>query len=186
MQKRLTWILVLVFLALLALLLWMPRWQEAMVKPTDTPTPSAALLFDVPPGQIVGLQIVSAEGNAFAIERDGNGVWIAPALASPIDSAVVEESIGQFVGTEVLNELADQSDLSLYGLTYPVDYTLTILFQDGSQHILAHGDVTPTGQGYYALIDDQRLVILSKYSLGRLLDFVSTPPLLAPTPTAVP
>ncbi|MFZ6027535.1 MAG: DUF4340 domain-containing protein [Chloroflexota bacterium] len=184
MQKRLTWILVLAFLALLALLLWMPRWQEALVEPTETPTPSAALLFDVTPEQIVGMRIVSAEGKAFEVERDESGSWIAPGMAA-IDSTAIDSSIDQFVGTQVLNELAEPSDLSLYGLSYPVGYVLTIRFLDGSTHILAHGDVTPTGQGYYALIDNTRLVILSKYSLGRLLDFVDNPPVLA-TPTTVP
>jgi hypothetical protein len=167
---------------------WMPRWQEVLIKPTATvvPTPTAPLLFDAQAGQVVGLQVVSAEGKSFDAKRDSaTGQWVAPDASQLLDSTVVDESVNQLVGTTVLTEFEDKSDLSLYGLA-PADATLTVSFQDGSQHVIAHGEVAPSGQGYYALIDNERLVLLSKYSLGRLLDFVDNPPLLAPTPTVAP
>jgi hypothetical protein len=184
MSKNSTWILVIIFLALLALLLWMPRLQEVLVKPTATPTPSSVNLYDFLASDISEINVVSSDGKAFDAQRGSDNLWASSAITQTLDSAAIEESLNQFVGTTIVAELNDTSNLAQYGLEEPVDYVLTITLNDGTQHVVRHGEVAPTGRGYYARVGE-KVYVLSKYSLGRLLDFVTNPPVLIATPTPV-
>jgi hypothetical protein len=185
MSKHSTWILVIIFLALLALLLWMPRLQEVLVKPTATPTPFSVKLYNFLPSDVVAFKVVSAAGKAFEAQRDNSNLWFTTGVTETVDSVAIEDSLNQLAGTTILSELSDTTDLAQYGLDFPPDYTLTITLNDGTQHILMPGDVTPTGRGYYARVED-KVLVLSKYSLGRLLDFVENPPWLVATPVPTP
>jgi hypothetical protein len=182
MSKNATWILVIVFLALLALLLWMPRLQEMIAQPTVTPTITTEKLFTFQASDVRAVRVVSSTGKAFTAQRDSSNAWLADGITD-LDSAVVEQAVNQLAGVTILSQLEDSSDLSQYGLGYPAEMTLSLTLQDGTQYQMHIGSITPTGRGYYVLTNEDRLVALSKYSLEKLLGFAENPPLATPTPT---
>lgn len=184
MFKRSTWIFLFIFLALLALLMWLPRFQDKLVQPTVTPTVSEKL-FDFLPSDVASVRVVSAQGLAFDVQRDSDSLWLITGVESMVDSTAIEGAVNQAVNATISAVLEDASDLEQYGLAYPPAYTVTFTMQDGTQHIIVLGDVTPTERGYYVQLANDSLVVLSKSNLDTLLGFLEELPIVTPTPEII-
>jgi len=180
-MKRSTVILLIVFAALLVLLLAFPRIQNALVTPTNTPTPYSQRFFNFENSDVIAIKVIPQDGQAFEVRRDSDGSWTIPVISSPIDTEAIDSAVTQFVATTVLSMVGEVEDLSVFGLSYPVSFSLTIELKGDSDYQLELGAESPTGKGYYALLSDNSVVVLSKYSLDQFLNLRTDLPILEPT-----
>ena len=75
MIRRTTWIVLIVFTVLLAATLF---WQNSKLSESAedlTPTSAVQFMLDLDEAAITGIEIVDGQGNAVALERNGEGVW---------------------------------------------------------------------------------------------------------------
>ncbi len=186
MVRRSTWVLLIVFLLLLALAWYLQR-GESEQEAESTPTLSTVTekLFDVDDISISRFRVEGAEGKAIEISRDEAGLWsmIEP-QADVIDVDAVESLVNKIVSLSVLAKLDPAPEFKDIGLMQP-SYYIRITLDNGSQQVAYIGDLTPTNSGYYVLVGDGFPVVVSKFSLESVLDVLDNPPLPA-TPTPQP
>jgi len=180
MIRRSTLVLIVVFAALAAGAFFWQRAQENQA-PTAAATPGNPPLFTFT-GKITGLRLERANGGVLELERDAQDAWrlIYP-KADDTDTATVESAMSQLITAQVLSSLEEGPSLEAAGLAPPV-YRLLLNLDDGSQAVMNIGNANPTGSGYYVLVNQQGMKIVSKYSLESLLKLLDNPPIL-PTPS---
>ena len=73
--------------------------------------------------------------------------------------------------------------LSTYGLGSDPRYTVEFSTSTGGEHTLYVGDLNPAGTSYYVQLPDAPEVhLVPSFALSPLLEFLTNPPLTAPTP----
>lgn len=190
MVRRSTWIVLGVFVVLLALALLLPRLKEtdeAEATPTSMPIIQQSL-FDVDDLVVVQIEIASQDGQSLVLQRDLTlGEWsVAGAEAGTTDVFAAGSVAGQIFGLVIQLEIEDPPPLSDMGLSAPA-YTITMIRDTGEQVVLKIGDLIPVGGGYYAQVGIGPVVVLSDVAVESILYSLETPPLLpTATPTASP
>lgn len=187
MIRRNTWVLLGVFVILLAGAIYLQR--SGGLKPaagTETPTPAEKPLLDIQAEAIRTLKIENAQGQVVTVERQADGTtWkIVQPQTEAADANKIEPAISSLVGLGALNPLETTVDLKVIGLESPAD-TITIGLSDGGQHVLLIGTETPITTGYYARLDGGAPLVISKFSVDSVLGLLQNPPTLA-TSTTVP
>jgi hypothetical protein len=184
MIRRSTLVLLVVFVALAAGAILWQRSQDQKGTSEATATPGSQLLFHFK-GNINGLRLERASGGVLELSRDAQGAWaLTYPKAEETDVAAVEGAVSQLISVPVLSTLEEGPSMEAAGLATPA-YRLLINLDDGSQVVMNIGNVTPTGTGYYVLVSQQGMSIVSKYSLEPILKLLDNPPVkLASTPTA--
>ena len=190
MIRRSTWILLGVFIAVLAVALYVQGANDDDAAEDAFPTPDAAqleeepTLFDLPEGSVlVGLRIESAEGEVVDLKRvDENDDWalLEPA-SNGTDVEVVEFAVEGLSGILVESEIEPGIELDALGLDPPA-YQITLTFDDGRVQNLQIGDLNITESSYYVQVDERSPQVASRYGLDRLTDWLAYPP-VPPTPT---
>ena len=184
MIRRSTLVLLVVFAALVAGAIFWQRSQDKKSPSEATATPGSQLLFDFK-GNITGLRLERTSGGMLELGRDAQGTWtlIYP-KAEATDISAVQGAVSQLISMSVLSTLEEGPTMEAAGLATPA-YRLLISLDDGSQVVMNVGNVTPTGAGYYVLVSQQGMSIVSKYSLEPFLKLLDNPPVMLPaTPTA--
>jgi hypothetical protein len=188
MVKRQTWILVAVFVAMIALAIFWTTYQNnyRQSHPTPSPTPQQ-YLFTLDETAIASLKIVSnVDGKTVMVGRDANGQWsLLEPKADYTDIANVEAAVTQLASLQVLLTLDTTDNLADYGLDNPV-YTITINVNGGQQYIAQIGHSTATSNGYYVLTPGGLPQIVSKTSIDAVLKLWQNPPIATPTVTPTP
>ena len=77
-----------------------------------------------------------------------------------------------------------EGDPSIFGFDEPA-YVITAEFEDGTTGTLEVGDLTPTNNGYYVRLNNDKMYIVSMTGIDSLTNLVNFPPYLS-TPTPVP
>jgi hypothetical protein len=183
MIRRSTLVLLVVFIALAAGVIFWQRAQDKKGTPEATATPGSQLLFHFK-GNISGLRLERSSGGVLELGRDAQGAWtlIYP-KAEATDVAAVEGAVSQLISTPVISTLEEGPSMEEAGLATPA-YRLLINLDDGSQVIVNVGNETPTSSGYYVLASGQGMSIVSKFSLEPILKLLDNPPVKLPdTPT---
>jgi hypothetical protein len=183
-MKRSTWIVLVIFLALVGLLIYLnqrgPTAEEADVTPTQT----VEYLFDETAGLPTSIDLESRSGERVAIERNEAGEWV---LKQPVeaeaDQGSAEAAASQLSSLRILSRptvaLADA------GLVDPA-YEMTVKLTAGTEEVVRIGDLTPTGSGYYTNIEgSDEILIVDMTGLDALLKLVTSPPFME-TPTPAP
>jgi hypothetical protein len=185
MIRRSTWIVLLVFAVLLAVVFF---WQRSQDQKSSEATPTAAeaterqYLFDIA-GEVASLRIEHVGDKTIELVKDENGQWIqAGSPTSAIDSASVDAVMGQLSTLPLVSTLQNIPQLQDLGLE-PPSYRILVIQKDGTQLVASVGNPTPTGSGYYVLAGDRRVYIANEFGLQAILDLVDKP---LPTPYPQP
>lgn len=184
MIRRSTWILLVIFAALVGLTIYLQKNKEATQEMASTfPTPSVKTLFSAEEGLPFRIHIEASTGETVEVARNVDNVWV---LKMPIEAAadqgLVEGAASQITSLRVLNEV--QLGPEVVGLDRPA-YLLKISFTNGKEHEVAIGSLTPTESGYYVRVDQGQTVIVTKSGIDSLIELLKSPP-YAETPTPSP
>ncbi len=180
MIRRSTWIILGVFLLLVASTL---VWQRYGKKETAeiTPTTEQELLIKLTT-KVTGLRIEGVGSQIVEVIRDEQGQWklIVPE-GHETDTDSVESAVSQLSNLRVLSQFEQGLDLGNTGLVIPA-YRITISLEDDERISLDVGKATATGSGYYVRMGEKDVYVVSKYSLDSILGLAQNPP-YKPTPT---
>lgn len=184
MIKRSTWIVLAIFLVLLAVALLLPRLQkgrEAEQTPTATATPES--LFDVTDLVVLEINITGPDNQSLVLRREtAADEWKVVGFPPEDTDVFAAGSVaGQIFALRIQRRLENVPPLSQMGLIMP-PYMITLKQEDGRLLVLKIGDRTPTGSGYYVQLGSADPVVVSKVDLDSILSSLENPPLL-PTPT---
>jgi hypothetical protein len=182
MIRRSTWILVAVFLLVLAgAFYWQQRAQAPGVAEV-TPVPTQAALFPVTLDEVAGLRVEGSAGEAIVLAEDEDGLWqLQQPAGAGTDQTQVESRLTQLTSMNVKTSLEPAADLSIFGLDSPA-YRISLRTVAGQEYDLAIGDVVPTGDGYYVQLNDSPPQVVNKNSIDTFLGILAEPP-VADTPT---
>lgn len=182
MIRKSTWIVVLIFAALLASVFLWQRVQDqkaAQATPTSEAVAEAQFMFDIE-GEIASLRIERVGDQSVELLRDENGQWMLSGSPNQaIDGAEMDGIAGQLAALPLVSTLQNLPQLQDLGLD-PPSYRILVVLRDGSQLVASVGKATPTGSGYYVLTSDRRIYIANEFSLQPILDLVDNPPYLLP------
>lgn len=187
-MKKSTWIIVGIFAALLAAYFIYPKLipsQEETVEPTAT----HQVLQSLDDQALATIIFHSPNGEIIQLDKEESLSWT---VASPPDGLVtagnVEEIISYLSELQILSDIAGDKPLSELGLDDP-QQAITFIYEDGSEYSIEFGDLVVLGDGYYALINGQDIVVLPNWSidqLGALFDAIAHPPTPTPEYTETP
>jgi len=146
----------------------------------EAPVPTSApseFLFSFDDGLPNGIRIESKTGEVVELARNAANAWalILPTEASA-DQGSVEAATSQITTIRVLDRIPDLSK-DVVGLDDP-EFIFTIQFTGDVERIIKVGVLTPTGNGYYASLDDGEVLIISNTVLDSLIGFINEPPYL--------
>jgi hypothetical protein len=185
-MRRSTVIFILLFAVLAGVYYYLNnRETPAEIEITFEPEDVVSYLFSADDGIPTSIRIESKDGSIVEAARDADNAWV---LKQPIEAAAdqgsVEAAASQVTTMRILDTLSE-IDLSVVGLDDP-EYELTVKF-DGVERNVSIGVITPTGNGYYVLDADGRVVIVTVSAVDGLLNLFTNPPYLEtpiPSPTA--
>jgi hypothetical protein len=182
-MKRVTWIVLVIFLALVGLLLYLERNPPATDVTEATPTSVVEYLFDETAGLPTSIAIEAKTGEQVAIERNEAGEWV---LKQPIEAEAnqgsAEAAASQLKALRVISRPEVTPEEA--GLGDP-SYVLTVKMTGGAEEVVRIGALTPTGSGYYTNINgSNEILIVSQTGLDALFTLVTAPPYMEmPAPT---
>jgi len=176
MNLRFTLIVVLVFVALLALA-WTLRDQAPQQLGPGAPTGTPEALYDLVSADIQEVAVAGADGD-YALKRVAGGWEVDGQKANDqVDSLVT-----RLANPSVVMDLPSDRKPDDYGFATP-SLTVTLKTAAGEERVLQVGDDTPVDANVYVrLKDGKRMVVLGRGDITQLKDWLTTPP-LAPTPT---
>jgi hypothetical protein len=183
MIRRNTWVLLGIFGILVAVVLVIPRWEQANPQATPTAAAPQANLLPAVQGKPVEIQVVSREGKSLTITTTDQTNWTVKEPGGLEYNADKVNGAGNGLGSAViLNDLPQQPPADAMGLTNPTA-TIVVKVQNGAQKTIKVGNVTPAGSGYYVQMDANRAVIINKSVVDDLVSLLTsgTPP-VTPTP----
>ena len=184
-MKRSTWIVLIVFLALVGLTVYLNKKEPPASETSDvTPTAPVEYMISESEGTPTSIDIKNDTGEEVSIARNDAGDWV---LKQPIeteaDQGSAEAAASQLSTLRILSrpEVAPADA----GLDQP-SYIMTVKMTSGTEKTVRIGDLTPTESGYYTSIDgNDGVMIISKTGMDSLLTLVTSPPYVS-TPTPMP
>jgi hypothetical protein len=185
MIKRSTWILLaLLFLVILAYIAINRTSKETSTNSVPT-TASTNFLFTQADGILQGILITDNQNGIVQLVRGEDGIWkITQPQSMAADQAKSEAAATQVGALKIITNLENELKLEDVGINNPSN-TIKLTFNDGSNHVLLIGALTPSTSGYYVQLDSGDIYVIGKSGIAALLNLLSTPP-YAPTETATP
>jgi len=182
MIRRGTWILVVIFLAVLAgAIVWTRRSESSAEEALPTPEP----LWSYEATQVDGLRIEDLHsGEVVEVRRDPELAWkmIQPD-EGPADAGRVEQAVTWVRQPDVSRILSGQRDLLPFGLADP-GIRVTLLLKDGSTKAFdVGGAVGIGGKTYVRAVGGDDIQVVSQYSLDDVVSMLDNVPVLPPTST---
>lgn len=180
MIRRSTWIVVVVFLAVLLVALYMQRTGQ-QASADATPTAGVTFLFEDLGEDIRRMRISSASGEAVEVEGSPLGAWtlVEPA-GQAADEARISSAVSQVQNLRVVSELENPPAAEEVGLNPPV-YQIAITTAGGQEQTAEIGLETPIQSGYYARREGGPIMVVSKSAADILIGLLDSPPVIAPT-----
>jgi hypothetical protein len=177
MVRRTTWIVLVIFLGLLAFsLYWHNRNKDSQGE--VTPSPVVQSLLDIKSDEIATLRIEDDRGGAVEIKHvEGNGWILVVPKSEATNSNAVDGMVNQFVSLHVLSTIDPAPPDNATGLKNP-HYQIHLRIKDGRQMIVNVGVQTATGSGYYVKVDDGFVKVVDKIGLEAVTDLIYQPPVL--------
>ena len=177
MVRRTTWIILVIFLGLLAFsLYWQNRnkYNQGEV----TPSPVVQTLLDIGSDEISTLRIEDERGGAGEIKHvEGNGWILVVPKSEATDSNAVDGILNQFASLHVISTIEPAPPDDATGLENP-EYKIHLQVNDGRQMIVNVGVQTATGSGYYVKVDDGFVKVVDKIGLEAVTNLIYQPPVL--------
>ncbi len=186
MIRRSTWIMLAVFVALLAIAYGVTRYkhhQTAVEAQTAAPTPQTLADFTL---EDVVKVVIRGQGKEVVLQRpDSNGAWRVlsptPGPNELVDTTRLDTALYNLTALSAQNQVPNGTDLTLLGVDNP-RYQIEVHLKNGKTWRLDIGKTTPVQTGYYARLGE-RLVVVDKYSVDGLTALLDKPPLVTPVPT---
>jgi hypothetical protein len=176
---RFTLILFLAFVALAVFAFTLRDTESRRVGP-GAPTATPEAILELNPADVQEV-VVEAPAGSYTLRRVAGG-WEVDGEAAGTEVDGVVSSLANPPVLRVLPETRKSED---YGFDTPT-LTVTLKTAAGDEHVLVVGDDAPADpQVFVRLADGGPIVLISKYDVQRLKDWLDTPP-LAPTATPMP
>ena len=194
MIKRSTWVVLAIFVILIAAAILIQRTtnETELVEPTPTIQLVQPLLYDLGSSAITWIQFTDAEGNLVEVERESASAdWLVVGESEETsDSFRIGSIAGQLLTMQAMTTFETALGIETVGLDAPA-YTITMRTSTGEEIVTTVGNLTAIGSGYYIQVNDGDVMVVAKLVLDEVLGILTEPPLLAtPTPevteTAVP
>jgi hypothetical protein len=187
MLRRSTWI-ALIGVALLAGILLYNQREERVVEQMaqSFPTLPSRFVFGDGQGTANRIKLETSAGAVIEVALNMQNDWdvILP-FAGAADDGAVESAVSKISSLRFTQEV-EVAPLADLGLEHPA-YILTVSLRSGAEHALEIGDKTPSGSGYYARLNEKRVLILDGSGIEKLLLLIETPPYReTPTPSPLP
>lgn len=183
-MKRSTWIVLVIFLALVGFTVYLNQNQLPAEEAVIIPTGTVEYLFSATDGLPFGIDIEARTGDQVAIERNEAGAWV---LKQPVETEAnqgsAEAAASQLSALRIISrpEVAPAEA----GLVEP-SYVMTVKLKGGTVAVVRIGDLTPTNSGYYTNITgSDEVLIVGKTGLDALLTLLTSPPYVE-TQTPIP
>ena len=183
-MKRSTWIVLIIFLALVGLLVYLNQKEPVSTEEEIPTVEPVEYLLTAADGLPTSIDIKSEAGEQVTLARNEAGEWV---LKQPIETEAnqgsVEAAVTQLTSLRIVSrpEVAPADA----GLVQP-SYTVTVELTSGTMITVRIGDLTPTQSGYYTNVDESTdVLIVRKTGLDALLTLVASPP-YTNTPTPIP
>jgi len=181
MIRRSTWILLGVFLLLLAGTIYLSRTGNLSVLPEETPVPTKSPVFSLDTGQITALKIEKPGSQVVQIDQSADASWMVTLPpGSPVSTEQVDTAVGTVNTWTVQNELSVPPPMDAMGLATPA-YVITFTSDTGQTRFVNVGNLTPTSSGYYIQVDGGPPVVVSKTSIDPFIQLWTDA--IQPTPT---
>ena len=177
MVRRTTWIVLILFLGLLAFsLYWQNRNKDNQGE--VTPSPVIQSLLDIKSDEITNLRIEDERGGTVEIKHvEGNGWILVVPKSEATDSKAVDGMVNQFVSLHVISTIDPAPPDDATCLKNP-EYKIHLRVKDGRQMIVNVGVQTATGSGYYVKLDDGFVKVVDKIGLETVTNLIYQPPVL--------
>jgi Domain of unknown function (DUF4340) len=186
MVRRSTWIMLLLFAALVGFAFFFQRNRATQAVSTATPTPTIqpVYLFSLGDSELSNIKIVAQAGKSINLYRDqSTSKWAITNLPPGQADSTKIDSIGtEFRSMQIEETLSQTIALSSIGLELPA-YTITLTTTLGTQFVAYVGIQTAIGSGYYIREPNGQVAIVGKTPMESILNLIDNPPLL---PTATP
>ncbi len=183
MIRKQTWILLVVFIALLGAMFYLQ--QNPLPDPAEA-TPSVTAQPPMLPGwkpeDITQITIQQGQNEAVTIAREAEGGWMMEPGAKPVEPGRVEQLRAQITDLRVIAVLQPGFDAAATGLNQPA-MTLALWNIKGQESVLKIGGQTPIETGYYIQVGENAPVVVSKFAVDALLDYAQPQTLAPETPT---
>lgn len=184
MVRRTTWVLLGAFAVVLLAYAGRQRFAPPPIEATPTAGPESP--WSISPEQVDSIRLVGLTDSAvLVLRRDQESGWrmLTPASGGA-DAGRVEVALTAVLAPVVAQTLDRPTDLNGFGLS-PALFRLTLLMADGTAHSMDVGAVDPTGSVYYVQVPgDERVLMVSRFSLEDLLGLLEMPPYPLPTETS--
>ncbi len=177
MVRRTTWIVLILFLGLLAFsLYWQNRNKDNQGE--VTPSPVIQSLLDIKSDEITNLRIEDERGGTVEIKHvEGNGWILVVPKSEATDSKAVDGMVNQFVSLHVISTIDPAPPDDATGLKNP-QYHIHVQIKEGRQMIIKVGVQTATGSGYYVKVDDGFVKVVDKIGMDAVTNLIYQPPVL--------
>lgn len=178
--RRSTWVLVLIFAALVGLAWYLQR-NPQQGQGEVTPTAELGTLLQVDSAGIQSVEVRSAAGQRVVLERSGDEWALVEPREGPADSGRMSWALGRIAALHLVAALENPPPAGETGLD-PAAYTLTVTLSGGGQQSARIGELTPIQNGYYAAGQDGKVYVASALAVEEILDLLHNPPYRS-TPT---
>lgn len=181
MIRKQTWILVVIFVILLAVVFYLQK--NPLPTTGANVTPSATSPVSLLPGfGAQEIMFVSIKNGDTSLQLSNNGGnWVLLPENKPVDVGKAEEIRAQLADLHISANLPASFSVETVGLSTPAQ-TIALKNSQGKQIEMKIGKMTPTGDGYYVQVDNNNPVVVNKGTIDTLIEQISLSN-LAPTPT---
>lgn len=188
MVRRSTWIVLAIFVLMVAAAVLLPRLQKTDETPESTATnqPTQIKVYDLGLEDVVWIQFMDMQGKLVEVERESpTADWVMVGeTVDTSDSIRIGSIAGQLMAMQALRTFETELGVNAVGIDNP-NYTVTVRTATGDVIINKIGNLNAVGSGYYIKVDDEPVVIVAKIVLDEILGILTEPPLAAtPTPEA--
>jgi hypothetical protein len=179
MVRRTTWIILVIFLGLLAFsFYWQSRNKNKDNQGEGTPSPVVQSLLDIKSDEISTLRIEDKRGGVVELMHvEGNGWILIVPKSEATDSNAVDKIVNQFVSLHEISTIDPAPPGDATGLKNP-QYQIDLRIKNGRQMIVNVGVQTATGSGYYVKVDDGFVKVVDKIGLEAVTNLIYQPPVL--------
>jgi hypothetical protein len=185
MLRRSTWIILGLFLLLLAGVYWQQR-QQASATPGVTPTAASEVFLFPDSASINSLRVEHVGSQTIEAARNPQGKWqLSWPQAPATDSGALDTAVTQLGQLTPLSLMTTPPTLQAAGLDKPT-YRLLAGYTDGRQVILNVGKPSPVGGSYYVLVTGKGVFVVSSYGLDPVLNLADNPPVALPASETAP
>lgn len=175
---------VLLLVGLIELASYLKQQKETALE--ETPTDQISFVFTETDGAPTSIEVKPALGDIVKVARNAENAWaIELPFEAEADQGLAEAAASQVSTLRILDEI-DADPNNIFGFDNPA-FVITVDFADGKKHILEIGDITPTNNGYYVRVDNDKMRVVSLSGIDSLLQLATFPPYLnTPTPSPLP